>query len=196
LPGRSLLDEDGQVRERAVHGGGAVRSLLVAVAIGGALAGACGKGSIDPGPPPTVVTFELRNDGIATVYLMQDCLLNYTITSLADPVHVIPRQSPCGCDCSFSSCPVCGACFQGSREVAIGTALSDSWAAVSVTNVPRPSGSCERKQTLPDGPYRIDVPVYASDADAIAGTSARTAIQSFELPAPGDSVTVQLGVSP
>lgn len=184
------------MRERHVRGGGAVRPLLVAVAAGAALAGACGKGSIDPGPPPTVVTFELRNDGIATVFLMQECLTDYTITSLADPVHVITREGPCGCDCALATCPVCGACFQGSREVAIGTAVTDYWTTVSVTSVPRPSGSCEQKQTLPDGPYRIDVPVYASDADAIARTGARTATQSFDLPAPGDSVTVQLGVSP
>ena len=155
-----------------------------------------GRWSIHRSGTAAFVTFELRNDGIATVYLYQGCLLDYTITSLADPVHVIQRQSPCGCDCTFSSCPVCGACFQGSREVAIGTAVSDSWAAVSVTNVPRPSGSCERQQTLPDGPYRIDVPVYGSDADAVARTSARTATQSFELPTPADSVAVAVGVSP
>jgi len=176
-----------------------MRSLGFALVVGAALAGACGKGSIagpDSGPPPSVVTFELRNDGIATVYLLQNCLVDYTITSLSDPANVIQRATGCGCECGQSSCPVCGACFVGSREVAIGTALTDHWTTEDVTNVPTATGSCLRRQTLPDGPYRIDVPVYASDADALARTGARTAIQSFMLPAPGDNVTVALGVSP
>jgi hypothetical protein len=174
-----------------------MRSLVFALAVGAALAGACGKGSVtDPGPPPSVVTFELRNDGIATVYLLQDCLVEYTITSLADPVHVIRRNAGCGCDCSQTSCPVCGACFLGSREIAVGAVLNDSWTTEDIINVSRPTGSCQRSETLPAGPYRIDVPVYGSDADALARTSARTATQSFVLPAPGDTVAVALGVSP
>jgi len=62
-----------------------MKAPVLALAVGAALAGGCGKGSIadhDSGPPPSVVTFELRNDGIATVYLLQDCLVEYTITSL------------------------------------------------------------------------------------------------------------------
>src|SRR5262245_56274146 len=175
-----------------------MRPLALALAVGAALTGACGKGSVgDPGPPPSVVTFQLRNDGIATVYLLQDCLVEYTITSLADPVHVVERYGGCVvCECGQSSCPVCGACFQGSREVAIGAALEDHWTTEIVTSVPTATGSCQRRQTLPDGPYRIDVPVYGSDADALARTAARTAIQSFVLPVPGDIVTVALGVSP
>jgi hypothetical protein len=163
--------------------------------VGAALAGACGKGSIsDPGVPPSVVDIELRNDGITTVYLSQGCVIDYTITSLADPVHVIGRRG-CGCDCAVSNCVLC-LCPMGSREVAIGTAVSDSWTTEDIINVQRQSGSCQRSETLPAGPYRIDVPVYASDADAVARTGARTAIQSFVLPAPGDTVTVALGVSP
>ena len=177
-----------------------MRSRAFALVAGAALAGACGKGSIagpDSGLPPSVVTFELRNDGIATVYLLQDCLVEYTITSLADPVHVIHRNAGCGCDCSQTSCPVCGACFVGSREVAMGASLSDAWTTEDIINVTRSTGlSCQRSETLPAGPYRIDVPVYGSDADALARTSARTATQSFALPAPGDTVTVALGVSP
>lgn len=190
-----MLDQDGEVRERDVRGGGAMKSLVFALAAGAALAGGCGKGSIsDPGPPPSTVTFELRNDGIATVYLFQGCVIDYTITSLADPVHVIGRRG-CACDCDRADCRLC-LCAAVSREVAIGAAVSDSWTTEDVINVARPGGSCQRSETLPAGPYRIDVPVYASDADAVARTGARTAIQSFMLPAPGDSVTVALGVSP
>jgi hypothetical protein len=173
-----------------------MKPVWVAAALTAALSSACGKGSVDPGQPPSVVTFELRNDSIPTVYLFQDCLLDYTITSLADPVHVIEREGPCGCDCGVAQCPVCGPCFQGSRELAGGAAMNEYWTTVSVTYEPSPNGSCERKRTLPAGPYRIDVPVYTSADDAAARTAARTATQTFTLPAPNDSVTVSLGVSP
>ena len=173
-----------------------MKSLVFALAAGAALAGGCGKGGItDPGPPPSVVTFELRNDGIATVYLSQGCVIDYTITSLADPVHVIGRNEGCGCDCDLAGCPLC-LCVMGSRQVAIGAAVSDSWTTEDIVNVQRPAGPCQRRETLPAGPYRIDVPVYASDADAVSRTGPRTAIQSFALPAPGGTVTVALGVSP
>jgi hypothetical protein len=172
------------------------RALLIAATT--AALGACSTSTLDPGPepPPSVVTFELRNDSLATVYLFQECFLDYTITSLADPPYQIGRQWACGCDCALSSCPVCGACFQGSREVPGGAAVSESWTAVNVTAEPRPAGACEKKHTLPAGPYRIDIPVYTSDADATARTAARIATQSFVLPAPDDHVTVALGVSP
>jgi hypothetical protein len=94
-----------------------------------------------------------------------------------------------------ASCPVCGACFQGSREVAGGTTVSEYWSTVTVTYEPAPTGSCERKHALPAGQYRIDVPVYGSAEDAAAKMGARIATQTFTLPAPGDSVAVALGIT-
>jgi hypothetical protein len=170
--------------------------LLIAASMALALAGACSTKATDAGTPPSTVTFALHNDSVPTVYLFQDCLLDLTITSLAEPPHVIEREGPCGCDCSESSCPVCGPCFQGSREVAGGALVSEYWSAVSVTYEPAPTGSCERKHSLPAGPYRIDIPVYTSADDAAARAGARNATQTFVLPAPGDSVDVALGVSP
>ena len=172
-----------------------MKPLLIA-AVMAALAGACSTSTVDPGPPPSTVTFELRNDGVPALYVFQGCLLDLTITALADPPRVIEREGSCGCDCGVASCPVCGACFQGSREVAGGTAVSEYWSTVSVTYEPTPTGSCERKHALPAGQYRIDVPVYVSAEDAAAKTGARTATQTFTLPVPGDSVAVALGVSP
>jgi hypothetical protein len=175
-----------------------MKPLLLIAAMTAALAGACSDrlGTGNPPPPASTVTFELRNDGASAVYLFQNCLLNLTITSLADPVHVVEREGPCGCDCGFTSCPVCGPCYAGFREVAGGAMLSEYWNAVSVTYESAPTGSCERKHALPAGQYRIDVPVYASQDDATNGTGARTATQTFTLPAPDDTVGVALGVSP
>jgi hypothetical protein len=174
-----------------------VKPLLPIAAATIALAGACSTGSLDPGttPQPTPITFELRNDSAPAVYLFQSCLVDLTITSLADPPQVIDRGGPCGCECGVGSCPLCGPCYQGSVEVAGGSMLSQYWNAVRVTREAAPTGSCERKHALPAGEYRIDVPVYASADDAAAKTSARIASQIFTLPAPADIVSVPLGLT-
>lgn len=175
-----------------------MKALLLTAVATAALAGACGTGTLDTGkmPPPSTVTFELRNDGLSAVYLVQNCTVNLTITSLADPVHVVEREGPCGCDCGAGACPICGPCWAGFPEVAVGGMVSEYWNTVSVTYESGPSGSCERKQTLPAGQYRIDVPVYPSAEDAGAQTGGRIATQTFTLPVAGDTVPVALGVSP
>ena len=160
------------------------------------IAGACGSGKNDPGTPPATITFQLHNDGISTVYLFENCQIVFTITSLADPAHVVAQEGPCACACGQGACPVCGPCFAGPRDVAIGTMTTEYWNAVSVTTEATPAGSCERRTALPAGPYRIDVPVYTSAADATAGTSGYTASQTFSLPVAGDIVDVALGASP
>jgi hypothetical protein len=175
---------------------GPMKTFLMTTAVIAALAGACNTDSLEPGPPASTITVNLHNDGGTALYLFQNCLLDYTITSLADPVHVVTREGPCGCDCGQSSCPLCGPCFAGPREVVAGSVLTDSWTTVSVTTESTPTGSCERKRALPYGAYRIDVPVYPSADDALAKTSARTATQSFALPLRGDALDVLLGVSP
>lgn len=160
------------------------------------LMGACGSNTGGTQqPPPTTITFQFHNDGIATVYVFQNCLLDFTITSLADPVHEIPRGGACACTCG-RACPVCGPCFAGPRELAIGAMMIDTWNTVSVATETTASGSCERSTTLPDGGYRIDVPVYPTGEDALTKTYARTATQSFDLPVVGNVVHVQLGASP
>ena len=170
-----------------------LRLCLLLIAVAGAPA--CGSGTTNPPPPPATITFQLHNDGLSTVYVFESCTIDFTITSLADPVHEIAQGG--GCACAYGEvCPVCGACFEGARDVATATMLTAYWNAVSVTVEQTPAGGCERRVSLPDGPYRIDVPVYPTAADAVAHTSARTAIQSFSLPVSGNVVDVALGVSP
>ncbi|HMF44062.1 MAG TPA: hypothetical protein VKQ32_25485 [Polyangia bacterium] len=159
------------------------------------LMAACGSSTTNPPPQPATITFQLHNDGQSTVYVFESCQIDFTITSLADPVHQIALEGACACACG-EVCPVCGPCFEGARDVASGTMATESWNAVNVTVESSPTGSCERRIALPDGPYRIDVPVYASQVDAMAHTSARTASQSFTLPVSGNTVDVALGVSP
>lgn len=159
-------------------------------------AGACGSSTLTPPPQASSVTFQLRNDGVSTVYLFETCTVEYTITSLADPVHQIAREGSCPCACGQGACPVCGACFAGPRDVAVGAMVATSWNSVSVTTESTPTGSCEHRTPLPYGRYRIDVPVYPTVADATARMYERTATQTFDLPAAGDAVDVQLGLSP
>jgi hypothetical protein len=149
-------------------------------------------------PEPYTVTFDLQNGGASSVYLYQGCLLELTITELADPTHSIGRGGGCGvCDCAAASCPAvtCGACYMGSMEVTAGGKASYAWGAVDQVTGTRGTMACQTTKVLPAGHYRIDVPVYASDADAASLTGARTASQSFDLPATG-AVVVQLAVSP
>jgi hypothetical protein len=178
---------------------------LIAVAAAGACStgggeltgagGTTGTGGTGGPPPSIVITFELRNNSAPTVYLFQDCLVEYTITSLADPPHVIERDGPCACDCAQSICAVCGQCLQGSRELVGGAVMQESWSPASVTYETRPAGSCSRRHALPDGPYRIDIPVYPTAEDAVARTGARIATQSFALPPLADPVIVPLGLT-
>jgi hypothetical protein len=169
------------------------RLVLVMSAIA---AGACGSGKLEPPPQASSVTFQLRNDGQSTVYLFENCTVDYTITSLAEPVHEVARVGACACECG-QACPVCGPCFAGPREVAVGAALSEYWSTVSVTTQPTAiGGTCEQRTPLPYGRYRIDVPVYPTTVDATGRTLARTATQTFDLPVAGDTVDVQLGLSP
>ena len=172
-----------------------MRSLRAIVPVLFALSGGCGGSTAVDSRQPTTITFQFHNDGIATVYVFQNCLLDYTITSLADPVHEVTRQGACACTCG-RACPVCGPCFAGPRELAIGAMMTDSWNTVSVTTETTATGSCERTTTLPDGRYRIDIPVYPTADDALAKTYARGVTQTFDLPAIGNAVHVQLGASP
>ena len=173
-----------------------MRRVLLIAAVGMLAAGACSSGTLGPPAQPSSVTFQLRNDGLSTVFLFESCTVEYTITSLADPTHPIARGGACACACGQSACPVCGACFEGPRDVAAGALVDESWSSVSVTTEATPTGSCERATPLPYGRYRIDVPVYPTVADAMARMLGRTATQTFDLPVAGDVVDVQLGLSP
>lgn len=168
-------------------------TLIIATAALAAIG--CSSNTATPPRSPVSITFQLHNDGIGTVYVFESCQLDFTITSLADPVHTITLSSGCACQCG-QTCPVCGPCFEGPLDLAVGGMMTEEWSTVDVTTEQTPTGSCERSTPLPDGAYRIDVPVYATRDDALARTSGRTASQTFTLPVAGNVVHVQLGESP
>ena len=96
----------------------------------------------------------------------------------------------------MNGCINCGACLQENVPVDVGAQTTDSWAGVRYTFDTIESGcSCHEKHVARAGRYQIQVPVYATDMDAQAGTPAYDVTVNFELPAPngypasGGSVT-------
>ena len=166
---------------------------LTAIALAAVCAGACSR-DLDTPPtpdPPTTISFDLRNDGASPAYVFETCIVDFTITSEADPNTPITRVAGCICTCEQApQCPLCGPCFSGPREIAAGGKLTAYWTTASVTTETRGNIGCQIVHPLPAGSYRIDLPVYASEADATAKLSPRTVTQTFTLPPPSDVITL------
>jgi hypothetical protein len=164
------------------------KSLLLATFWSAFSLAACG-GSLAPQnlpPDPTPLTFELHNGGATSVYLHETCTLELSILQLTAPPEAVGLSTGgCGvCDCAAASCgPVaCGACFDGGLEVAAGATQQYFWTQVDVQYETGAAATCSRTTALPAGPYRIDVPVFASADDASGGIGARVATATFTLP--------------
>jgi hypothetical protein len=181
------------------------RAAIIALAVACVGLGACARNldTVDPQPdagPPTpeatTLSLQLQNGGAVAAYVYQGCLIDYKVTSLADPSMTINRVEGCLCSCGQNACPVCGACYAGAREVAAGTQITESWLTATVTTESGgPFGSCQRLHALPAGSYRIELPVYASEADAAAKVSPRVVTQVVTLPAPDDTIVIPVGIS-
>jgi len=185
------------------------RAAIIALAVLSAALGACARnldatdprpdaGSdvrTDPGPDPTTVTLHLQNGGANAAWVYQGCLVDFKVTSLADPTLTINRVEGCVCECGQGTCPVCGACYAGPREIPAGQQILEYWLTATVTTEPSPIGGCQRLHALPAGSYRIELPVYAFEADAAAKVLPRVVTQVFTLPAPDDTVAIPIGSS-
>lgn len=55
---------------------------------------------------------------------------------------------------------------------------------------------CHTSANAPAGKYRIDVPVYQTEEDALNLQNGAVVSHDFELPAPGGVVTVPVGLQP
>ena len=153
----------------------------------------------DPVPTTTMTTvsLQLQNGSAAAAYVYQGCLIDYKITSLADPSITINRVEGCICACGQSVCSTCGQCYAGHREIPAGGQITESWVTANVTSESGGvTGSCQRLHALPTGSYRIELPVYATQADAAAKVLPRVVTQVFTLPAPDDTVTIPVAASP
>ncbi len=176
------------------------RAAIIAAAVACVGLGACSR-DLDttdpqPDPEPRSVNLHLQNGGASAAYVYQGCLVDFRITSLANPSVTINRVEGCVCECGQNACPVCGACYAGPREIPAGEEVIAPWLTASVTTETSPIGGCQRLHTLPAGSYRIEVPVYSFEADAAAKVLPRVVTQVFTLPAPDDTVVIPVGTAP
>jgi len=162
---------------------------------GQADAGQADAGPItDPEPTAVSLNLQLQNGGASSAYVYQGCLIDFTITALTNPPVLINRVEGCVCQCGQSVCPTCGQCFAGPLEIPAGGQVTQQWLTANVTTESGGvTGSCQRLHALPAGSYRIDVPVYATDAEAAARLLPRVVTQVFTLPAPNDTVVIPIG---
>ena len=169
------------------------RAAIIALVVACAGLGACARDldMPDPLPEPTTVSLLMQNGGAMPAYVYQGCLIDFTITSLANPSTPIHRVEGCVCECDQNACPVCGACYAGPLEIAAGGQVVQSWLTAHVTTESGGvTGSCQRLNALPAGSYRIELPVYASQADAAAKALPRVVTQVFTLPATNNTVAI------
>ena len=90
-------------------------------------------------------------------------------------------------------CIACDACPETALEVTQETWQGDTWGGSTYTFGQNAAGcTCHNTFSAPAGKYRISIPVFATAADATNNTSASIVAYDFDLPFPGDSVTVPI----
>jgi hypothetical protein len=187
------------------------KQVLVALGIA-ALAAACGGqvvagtggsgGSIPPEcavptelSAPYPVTFEFVSAGGAPAFLAENCATEFEVTSCADGyITPIARDGNCTVDCSTTNeCIQCGACPTNAIEVTPSAPRLEEWSGLAYDFGKTNTGcSCHTSSPAQAGKYRVVVPVYSSETDALAETNATSVTVDFELPAPNGVVTVAL----
>lgn len=158
---------------------------------GGAEPASCALEHAEPGPYP--VTFRFENTGPATVYLEQGCELEFTVSSCEGLYRdSLTISALCSADCATpaNGCPVCGACPDAPLAVDPGEFVDYQWDR-RLYSFSRQNGcSCHTTTPAPAGLYRVEIPVYASEADIAAKRPIRQGHADFTLPMPGQVVWV------
>jgi hypothetical protein len=145
---------------------------------------------------PHAVTFRFNNLASVPYYIVEDCSLQYTITSCADGyVQPIVRTGDCTVDCGEkeTGCIACGACPFGAKEVTSAFPIDGNWAGYQYTFEQTKQGcDCHVQHVAPAGKYRVNLSVFASEQDAQDGVVSHEVSVDFTLPAPGGMVDVPL----
>lgn len=143
---------------------------------------------------PHSLTFRFKGTGPTAVFLREDCQLRYTVTSCGDGYQEgLVLTGQCTIDCSQQNeCIQCGACLQEGIPIGPGGFAEHAWAGKTYTFDENNVGcTCHMEHVAPAGKYRITVPLYATEEDALAGgTPAGEVSTDFELPTPGGVVEV------
>ncbi len=158
----------------------------------GGSGGACN--GIGSGAPAQPLKFVLQTN--TSVYVKQTCTLNYQLTSTCTGSTPLTTQASCVSECSDRTvgCIACGACFSGALEVTPIAPQEISWSGNLYEFGTAPNGcACATGHAAPPGEYTVSIDAYLSADDAINETNAFHHRVDFTLPAPNDTVIVDLG---
>jgi hypothetical protein len=159
--------------------------------------GECAVPAEDGGPYPVTIRFVNPADSPvgASVYLRQDCLLNYEVRACADGyTDALALSGICTSDCAQANeCIQCGACLEEGIEIQPGGSFETSWDGTFVTFDQNAAGcSCHVDHVAPAQKYRIGVPVFPSADAAIMNMPDFQTFTLFDLPSPTGVVEVEL----
>jgi len=187
----------------APAGGGAAAGGAGGRAQGGTSSGGQGSGGATGGSagectvlntPAYPVRFVLQTN--TTVYVKESCTLEYELTSECTGLTPLTTQVVCAADCNHAElgCSTCGACFSGARAVTPSSPQPIDWSGEVYEYGTTPSGcSCATSHIAAPGKYTFSIDAYLSSDDAMTGANAFHHHVSFTLPAPNDTVIVDLG---
>ncbi|MFO0591037.1 MAG: hypothetical protein U0441_26065 [Polyangiaceae bacterium] len=134
----------------------------------------------------------------AAFYLSEDCYTEFSIYTCDDGFATpLSIHGDCTVDCSESmGCIECGACPQGAIQVTSMAPSESTWDGHTYTFSMTSEGcSCHNQFEAHAGIYRVSVPVYPTEQDAINHTNAIVRNVDFTLPAPNGVVNVPLDVA-
>ncbi len=148
---------------------------------------------------PYAVTFQFTVGTGQVAFLAEDCYTQFQVTSCASAyVDPVGMHGDCTIDCSeVTGCIECGACPSGAILVSQGSPHNVAWDGMQYFFNLNSSGcTCHTSTEAPAGKYRVEVPVYPTEEDALSYTNGVVLTHEFDLPAPDGIVTVPVGLQP
>lgn len=147
---------------------------------------------------PYSVTFQFTVSTPGTsLFLAENCYTEFSISSCDDGYSAsLAISGDCTVDCSeMNGCVECGACPQFGIEVTSAKPSESTWAGHTYTFGQTSVGcECHNEFNAHAGKYRITVPVYPTEQDAIDHTNGVPHAVDFDLPAPNGIVNVPLDI--
>lgn len=148
---------------------------------------------------PYAVTFQFTVGTNQSAFLAEDCYTQFQVTSCASAyVDPVGLHGDCTVDCSQSmECIDCGACPSGAISVTSGAPHSVDWDGVEYFFATNDVGcTCHTTTNAYAAKYRVQVPVYQTEQDALNQTNSVMVYHEFDLPAPDGIVVVPVGLQP
>lgn len=145
---------------------------------------------------PYAVTFQFVVGAGQSAFLREDCYTQFTVTSCASAyADDVGLHGDCTGDCANSmECIECGACPEAAIQISDAAPHSESWDGVQyLFSINQAGCACHTAVNAPAAKYRVQVPVYPSEQDAINQQNGVMVYQEFDLPAPNGIVTIPVG---